>query len=258
MVTPIVSQMSYFYGLAIKLGLMNSSDLLNPLYANKANKELSYLRFSYLEDDLYNEVRKRTYYIAKFRAEGPDKQHLMDLIALTGDDKEMFDPFYKRVTLEILELLTPFTRNMNPAYLDRAASGILQIKEGATFNAGDLGFLAVDGSAIRVFKLNAGQAAVIIPAGAFNSTNWTEQPKETYTDDKLILFVENYDWMNMNSVPTADAMIFESIVVGIMANWFMMVLPDEAKNYIPMYQSNLTQVVGALNSSSTWKRKYVY
>jgi len=249
MVTPLTNKLSYFNDLAVKMGIILPSDLLTPQYTSKANTNIRYLRFHYLEDEIYNEVRKRTYHIAKFRADGPEKQHLIDLIALTGDDKDMFEPFYQTVALELLEVFTPFTRNINPAYMDRVVSGIKLFAAG-TYKKDDL--VSVSDS---VWKCNV---TTSVQTETFVATDFVIQPDIIYTDDKLIFFVEAYEWMNLNSTPITDKMVFEAIVIGIMANWFMFAFPEEAKNYIPMYQAKLIQVTGALNATGKWQRKYVY
>jgi len=308
MVSPLILPQSYFSDLALKTGTMLQSDIdkLDP------TKQYKILRFSYLEDDIFNEVRKRTYYIARMKTAGEQKNHLLDLIAMTGDEKDMFEPYYRQTTLELLEQLNPFTRNINPAYLDRLPcnypeiklSEFLQMTAGVTYLInGAKGNRFYD--CIKSTNTIQYQADLIIAEGvivqqsletrftnplitlreitAEENTSWeallaTEQLSEffgvpdntpqveyavenkdiIYTPDKLVIFVENYDWMNLNSIPTTDTMMFECITLGIMFNWFLIALPEEAKNYIAMYQQKLLQVSAALNSSNGWKRKYTY
>jgi hypothetical protein len=87
--------------------------------------------------------------------------------------------------------------------------------------------------------------------------NW-KLSEDIYTDDKLVLFVETYAWMNINTIHSVDTTIFESLVTGIMANWFIIASPADAVNYIALHGQKQLQVTRALNSSGPWKRQYKY
>ncbi|MBV5282176.1 MAG: hypothetical protein JZU53_07040 [Paludibacter sp.] len=252
MVTPLITKQSYFFALSIAIGLMKESDLTLYQYTSIANRDVNFMRFAYKEEDLFDEVRKRTYYIAKMQADKAQEERMMGVIALTQDDKELFDPFYRQTTTEVLERLSPFTRNISPAYLDRAPSGAAEIKKDAVF--------AVDAKGFYGDKVYRCTVAVTISATPLTdiASSFVELADEIYTDDKLVLFAECYPWMNANSIPTADTNIFEAIVLGIMAKWFVITLPGQAQAYEAMYANKLMQISGTLNTSNQYKRKFTF
>lgn len=251
MVTPLNKKQSYFFALSIAIGLIKESDLSLYQYSSIANRDVDFIRFAYKEEDLFDEVRKRTYYIAKMQADKVQEERMMGVIALTQDDKELFDPFYRQTTTEVLERLSPFTRNISPAYLDRVPSGAVEIKATTVFAVDDKGFYGD-----KVYRCK--QAVTISATPLTDIDSSFELTDDIITDDKLVLFAECYPWMNANSIPTADTNIFEAIVLGIMAKWFVITLPAQAQAYEGMYANKLMQISGTLNTSNQYKRKFSF
>ena len=309
---------SFFYSLAIALGTLLPDDITTPKAIAEGKRVIRYIRFNYLEDDIFNEVRKRTYYLAKMRSKADNAAHLLEMVAFTQDEKDIFEPYYKETSFEVYNKLIPFVRNINPSYLDRYLSGypllnsdfysVVSVMTALTslnkkiqfngkvytnnvasvpalvwssgsFSSGSNGvYITSSTTSTRWYYIQPNQTAIdtdntdldtllgnidgnydVVFIGSdgltLNPTLFT-LTTELLTDTNLILFIEQFDWFNLNSIITADNIIFESIVVGIMSKWFMMALPEEAANYIALYQSLLTQVVSTLNNSNVWKRKY--
>ena len=248
MVTTLTKTQGYFYDMAIKLGIMLPTDVNLPQFAQKANNPIRYLQLSYTEEEIFNEVQKRTYFIARSRVDSPEKEHLLQQIAFTQDEKEMFDPYMQQAVQDLLDILSPFNRNINAACLDRAVSGV------ALWNA-TTAYVPTNKVASNglVYECLVGNTNVTPVVG----TNW-KLSEDIYTDDKLVLFVETYTWMNINTIHSVDTTIFESLVTGIMANWFIIASPADAVNYIALHGQKQLQVTRALNSSGPWKRQYKY
>lgn len=110
----INSTYSYFQDIALELGLLTSEDLARYEYTSVRDKSIQYIRLKYVITDIFAEVRKRTTYLAKLRGQNAE---LLDLVAMTADEDDLFDPFLTETVIDLAEWLNPFTKNIAPGFI---------------------------------------------------------------------------------------------------------------------------------------------
>jgi hypothetical protein len=113
-----------FYELAkFPLGLLTSEELSKAPYTEWKDKPFKAIIFYYNVADIFNEVKKRTAYLAKYRS---GEQNLIDVINITADEEDLFEPFLGEVIEEIAERLQSCSNNVIPSYIDRTSVGSVE------------------------------------------------------------------------------------------------------------------------------------
>lgn len=194
-----------------------------------AEKDVKLLVFYYPQKELFDSVFTRTSYIAKTRKDKETRQHLLDVVALTQDDSDIFNPFLKDASRKVFEKLQAFTREVNGAYAYLLPSGIPAFDSGKTYTKGAI--IEVGG---EVWELTGADSSV--STGGFDSTNWTQRGDYELTDDKIIFTLLNKDWFNSNMLSPLDSSIFEAMVSYVMFRWFTIVFPEEAEFYLADFE----------------------
>lgn len=110
-----------FYSLAVShLGLLTSSELNNLPYSERKDKPFKAVIYSQNVSDVFTEVKKRTAYLAKLRS---GEQQLIDIINMTADEEDLFEPFLGEVIEEVAERLQSCSNGVIPSYIDRVSIG---------------------------------------------------------------------------------------------------------------------------------------
>jgi len=234
---------NFFRALSLFVGGMDYVTPQELVNAVVEVKDVGLLVLYYKESDLFDEVFKRTSYIARSRKDKDTKQHLLDLIALTQDEVSLFNPFLLDACSKVFEALASFTREVSGAYMHLEPSGIVNRQVGHTYLKGDR--MLVLG---KVWELTGADSEVA--PETFVDTAWTLKDDCYYTDDKIEFVLLKKDWFNMNALRPADTSVFEALVNHIMAQWFVIVFPEEAAVYVSKYESNLEAITRNLNSQN--------
>jgi hypothetical protein len=74
------------------------------MYTISNNLDSSKLHLNYRLGDIQNEVEKRTSYLGKFR-KTEQSQHLLDLLAMTKDEENLFSPYANEAMADVFEEL---------------------------------------------------------------------------------------------------------------------------------------------------------
>lgn len=243
--TAVESQATFnlFTALNLYYGAPESEDSQQQLVKEIA---VTLLVFYFTETELFDEVFKRTSYIAKTRRDKETKQHLLDVIALTADDTSIFDPYLKGASSTLFaDTLQAFSRNVSGAYLHLYPSGITEV-ENKTYTKGDK--VLFNGIAWEL--TGADSVTVTGVENGFDTTNWTEKDKSFYTDDKVEFVLLRPDWFNMNMAVPSDKAMFEAMVSYVMWKWFILVFPEEANTYKEEFERQKQYVVSGINSNN--------
>ena len=202
--------------------------------------DLSLIVFYYKATDLFEEVFKRTSYIARSRRDKETKQHLLDVISLTKDEQDLFDPFLRDATTKIFERLAAFTKEVSSAYMHLAPSGLPGFVPNRQYHVGS-----------RIYEgLKVWESDEEYIDQSFDNGSWHELNPCYYTDDKTEFVVMKRDWMNANAINPCDTAIFEALVAYVMARWFTIVFPEEAKFYFEEFDRPSTSITRNLNSQN--------
>lgn len=244
---------SFFRALALYVGGLNETTTPEQIaQAYVVTREVKLLIFYYSVEDLYEEVLKRTAYVAKSRRDKELQTHLLDVVAMTRDDKPMFDPYLADACTRALDSLKAFTRNVQNAFLFQQESGIPAV-ENKTYLKGDRVL-----SSGEIFELTGVDQEVVTEVeNGFDTTNWTELPGYLYTNDKVEFVILQPEWYNQNMNKTADVSIFETLIHHVMYKWFTVVFPEEAAYYLQESERYAKQIISAVNTSNRpMVRKY--
>ncbi len=77
------------------------------------NKQM--LHLYYRLEWLQQEIEKRSSYLGKFR-KTEEQQHLLDLLAMTKDEQDLFYPFVKAASADVFDALQQYTGGVDNAY----------------------------------------------------------------------------------------------------------------------------------------------
>ena len=102
------------YDIAIQLGLLSPQEVLTEPYHMLANTQVLTATYSVEIASVFAEVRKRTTYLAKMRS---GEQQLLDVIALTADEEDLFTPYLDDIVGEVAKRMRTMSGMITPAMI---------------------------------------------------------------------------------------------------------------------------------------------
>lgn len=195
-----------------KLSLSELPDVLQKISSGDTSTQ--FLVFTYPREDIFEEVYKRTSIIGKHRTNKEGTQNMLNTLALTKDDDDIFESFLYDAAARVFECFTAFTKRHTGSYLCLAESGINVFDEAKAY--------AVDDKVVYSGKvyicINAKQALT-----SWIASDWKELPDYFYTDNRVTYVVEYVYPFNSNYVQPIGNAIYEAIVNYIIYKWFLIV-----------------------------------
>lgn len=108
-----------FFTLAVSpLGLLTDNELNSLPYSERKTKDFKAVIYTQNVSDIFTEVKKRTAYLAKLRS---GEHQLVDIINMTADEEDIFEPFLGEVIEEVAERMQSCSNGVIPSYIDRTA-----------------------------------------------------------------------------------------------------------------------------------------
>ena len=102
------------YDIAIQLGLLSPQEVLTEPYHMLVNTQVLTATYSVEIASVFSEVRKRTTYLAKMRS---GEQQLLDVIALTADEEDLFTPYMDDIVGEVAKRMRTMSGMITPAMI---------------------------------------------------------------------------------------------------------------------------------------------
>lgn len=102
------------YDIAIQLGLLSPQEVLTEPYHMLVNTQVLTATYSVEISSVFAEVRKRTTYLAKMRS---GEQQLLDVIALTADEEDLFTPYMDDIVGEVAKRMRTMSGMITPAMI---------------------------------------------------------------------------------------------------------------------------------------------
>ena len=102
------------YDIAIQLGLLSPQEVLTEPYHMLVNTQVLTATYSVEIASVFSEVRKRTTYLAKMRS---GEQQLLDVIALTADEEDLFTPYLDDIVGEVAKRMRTMSGMITPAMI---------------------------------------------------------------------------------------------------------------------------------------------
>ena len=102
------------YDIAIQLGLLSPQEVLTEPYHMLVNTQVLTATYSVEIASVFAEVRKRTTYLAKMRS---GEQQLLDVIALTADEEDLFTPYMDDIVGEVAKRMRTMSGMITPAMI---------------------------------------------------------------------------------------------------------------------------------------------
>jgi hypothetical protein len=102
------------YDIAIQLGLLSPQEVLTEPYHMLVNTQVLTATYSVEITSVFAEVRKRTTYLAKMRS---GEQQLLDVIALTADEEDLFTPYMDDIVGEVAKRMRTMSGMITPAMI---------------------------------------------------------------------------------------------------------------------------------------------
>lgn len=229
---------------------------------------------------LRKEVEKRSSYLGKFRRT-EEAQHLLDLIAMTEDEVDLFIPNAKAAMSDVYDVLHTFMPRREKALFWREGKetvyipepipetddGYMRLSQIATEDVDAEGYIIVDTIPVDAdgyikiaetgstpddyiaIQYHAGQyveynGGLYIAIADGDSYEVAEKlvPTEDYRDS--IHYGLNWKCCgsNINAVEPLDTAIFEALVARIIYKWLNYSYPDEAPRYLNEWNECLEQI----------------
>lgn len=102
------------YDIAMQLGLLSPHEFITEPYHMLVNTKVLTATYSVEIASVFSEVRKRTTYLAKMRS---GEQQLLDVIALTADEEDLFTPYLDDVVGEVAKRMRTMSGMITPAMI---------------------------------------------------------------------------------------------------------------------------------------------
>ena len=102
------------YDIAMQLGLLSPHEFITEPYHTLVNTKVLTATYSVEIASVFAEVRKRTTYLAKMRS---GEQQLLDVIALTADEEDLFTPYLDDVVGEVAKRMRTMSGMITPAMI---------------------------------------------------------------------------------------------------------------------------------------------
>ena len=102
------------YDIAIQTGLLSPQEVLTEPYHMLVNTQVLTATYSVEIASVFSEVRKRTTYLAKMRS---GEQQLLDVIALTSDEEDLFTPYLDDIVGEVAKRMRTMSGMITPAMI---------------------------------------------------------------------------------------------------------------------------------------------
>lgn len=102
------------YDIAIQLGLLSPQEVLTEPYHMLVNTQVLTATYSVEIASVFAEVRKRTTYLAKMRS---GEQQLLDVIALTADEEDLFTPYMDDIVGEVAKRMRTMSGMITPSMI---------------------------------------------------------------------------------------------------------------------------------------------
>ncbi len=184
---------------------------------------------------LREEVKKRSSYLGKLRRT-EEAQHLLDLIAMTEDEEDLFVPFAKAAMSDVFDVLHTYMPKREKALFWREG------KETAVFtDIPELPDPPVVFHAGQYVEYN-GELYMAIEDGSSDDFAGKLVPTEDYRDSIHYGLNWKYCGSNINAVEPLDTAIFEALVARIIYKWLTYSYPDEAPRYLNEWNECMEQI----------------
>ena len=102
------------YDIAMQLGLLSPHEFITEPYHTLVNTKVLTATYSVEIASVFAEVRKRTTYLAKMRS---GEQQLLDVIALTADEEDLFTPYLDDIVGEVAKRMRTMSGMITPAMI---------------------------------------------------------------------------------------------------------------------------------------------
>lgn len=102
------------YDIAMQLGLLTPHEFITEPYHMLVNTKILTATYSVEISSVFAEVRKRTTYLAKMRS---GEQQLLDVIALTADEEDLFTPYLDDIVGEAAKRMRTMSGMITPALI---------------------------------------------------------------------------------------------------------------------------------------------
>jgi hypothetical protein len=238
---------------AIKIGLIKyfsvENHLVQPVpHTNPVCQERGdIVIFSYVIDDIFEEVKKITAIRAKGMKDGQGKP-MLDQYTMTSDERSLFDTFSKDGTTDMYSIFTPYSRRITGYFYDQ---GELIPQYRATISYVVDNLVYYQGSIYKCIlpSLN------ILPTV---TTNWEPQPLYVDTKGKVIFIIDYHPEYKNTVIQLIESRLRTGFVSFILAQWYRMIgLNDLYNSYLSDYSIVKDAVKGNLLNLKVTKRRFI-
>lgn len=179
---------------------------------------------------LQEEIHKRTSYLGKHRGT-ENAPHLLDLIAMTKDESDLFHSFARSAMAKVFDPLGKHTRHIEKAYIWDVNCRTITLTHGAvppqTYIKGDY----------ILYK-----HILYLATGAGDSDTLANlAPTEDYRES--IHYIIQWDKnLNPSFIEPLDQSVQDALIYFIIWKWLLSAYPDDAKVYEAQFQDAINDI----------------
>lgn len=223
------------------------------LHSDEEN-ECEVLHLFYKIPVLQEDIERRSSMLGKLRRT-EEAQHLLDLIALTKDEEDLFSIFARAAMADVFDALQLYAPKLSKGYFWREGLSSFELGEAVgvvTESEGEEDVLALNGEEVRMntsivpFKkddyVRIGDQWYVAAADG-DTTDWASKliPTEDYRNS-IHYVLRCKCRSNLNMIEPIDTAIFEALVARIIFKWLEYAYPDEAPRYNAAYEEEIAKL----------------
>jgi len=210
------------------------------------------IHYWYKLDDVLEEVYKRTTYLGKNKS---DEQgaHLLNRIAMTEDDRSIFESFLQNAQANVFDVISPFTHGIDGAYWWNETYNAVDVLEvdilgGTPYNAEKGTYIRMINNDTTVEYYYATEDTIITEDGG-GGIDFGACVQIPDYQNSVHYITWHKDWFNKNVLRSVDNGIFEALVLFVLSRHYDNVLTEkESDRYRNLYDEQLTFIGRRLNA----------
>lgn len=179
---------------------------------------------------LQEEIHKRTSYLGKHRGT-EDTPHLLDLIAMTKDESDLFHSFARTAMMKVFEPLSKQTRDVEKAYLWEVNCHTVTLTHGAvppqTYVKGD--YVSY-------------RDTLYLATGAGDSDTLENLAPTPDFRESIHYIIQWEKKLNHNDIEPLDQAVQDALTYYIIWQWLLSAYPGEAKTYQVLYADAIEMI----------------
>jgi hypothetical protein len=235
------------YGLDEYLNILKTDPVVTPEAPLNEVVDQEYAVFQHSIEGIFVEVKKRTATLGKFLKDPKTGEKNIDDIAMTDDERDIFDSFNKLASVEIFNSMTAYTKKILTAFLYDEGPTITSYSPTTAYTLDQ--YVSYNSKYYLCIQDGTGKTPDT------ETEYWQEQPDYVDTLGKVSIMISFPPEKNANTLKLIDNYIFNLHIYFVMGEWMEQVGKfDLALNWKEKFKAMLDTLKWTLTKSKSVSR----